>query len=207
MGRRIVLCSLVLLAATAFLTTASDGQSKPAGSMSAGGTTAKALLLERTEGELRVRRIPADSTSVPMSMPSSEFMLKVSPKNNGSQHLVLGTEQLAPGARIRKHKHLGQDEILLIQTGTAHVRVGDLERNVHAGGLVFLPGNTPIELENIGSEPIALVFIFSAPGFEDYMRCSSVPAGQKATVITREELKRCAHEGHVEYADLDGPPK
>jgi quercetin dioxygenase-like cupin family protein len=137
-----------------------------------------------------------------MSVPSSEFLLKISPKNNGSQHLVLGTEELAPGARIRQHKHLGQDEILLIQTGIAHVRVGNLERNVHAGGLVFLPSNTPIELENVDSEPIALVFLFSSPGFEDYMRCSSVPAGERPSLITRDELKQCAHAGHVEYAGL-----
>ncbi len=169
-------------------------------------TTAKPLIIEKNEGELRVRRIPADSTSVPMSMPSSEFMLRVSPKNNGSQQLVLGTEEIAPGGRIRKHKHLRQDEILLIQTGTARVRVGDMEREVHAGGLVFLPRNMTIELENIGSEPIALVFIFSAPGFEDYMRCVSVPASQERTTITREELRRCAHAGHVLYAELQQQP-
>jgi quercetin dioxygenase-like cupin family protein len=170
-------------------------------------TTVKPLILEKNEGEVRVRRIPADSASVPLSMPSSEFMLKVSPKNNGSQHLVLGTEEIAPGGRIRKHKHLRQDEILLIQTGTARVRVGNLEREVHAGGIVFLPRNITIELENIGSDAIALVFIFSAPGFEDYMRCVSIPSGQKRTPITREELRRCAHAGHVVYHELERSPK
>jgi quercetin dioxygenase-like cupin family protein len=199
MRRRIVLCSLCVVA---IVGAASKGQSLPARSMSVASTTAKALLLEKNEGERRARRIPADSASVPMSMPSSEFMLKVSPRNNGSQHLVLGTEELAPRARIRKHQHLGQDEILLILTGIAHVRVGDLERNVHAGGLVFLPSKTLIELENVGSEPITLVFLFSSPGFEDYLRCSSVPASQEPTLITRDELKRCAHAGHVEYAGL-----
>lgn len=108
-------------------------------------TTAKPLIIEKNEGELRVRRIPADSSTVPMSMPSSEFILKVSPKNNGSQQLVLGTEEIAPRGRIRKHKHLRQDEILLIQTGTARVRVGNTEREIHAGGLVFLPRNMTIE--------------------------------------------------------------
>lgn len=168
-------------------------------------TTARPLIIEKNEGELRVRRIPADSTKVPMSMPSSEFMLKVSPKNNGSRQLVLGTEDIPPGGRIRKHKHLQQDEILIIQTGTARVRVGDMEREVHAGGLVFLPRNVTIEMENIGKEAIALIFIFSAPGFEDYMRCVSVPAGKERTTITRDELRRCAHAGHVEYAELQQP--
>jgi uncharacterized protein (TIGR02246 family) len=44
------------------------------------------LLLEKNEGELRTRRIHTDA-SLPAS---SQFMLKASPKNNGSQHLVAG---------------------------------------------------------------------------------------------------------------------
>jgi quercetin dioxygenase-like cupin family protein len=102
-------------------------------------------------------------------------MLKVSPKNNGSQHLVAGTELLAPGATLPKHRHLLQNEILLIQSGTAHVSLGEQERDLHAGGLVFIPANTWISGKNIGTEPIALTFVFSAPGFEDAMRCNSVP--------------------------------
>src|SRR3954447_25131325 len=84
---------------------------------------ARPLILEKNEGELRTRRIHTDKSTVA----SSQFLLKVSPKNNGSQHLVLGTEELLPSARIPKHKHLIQDEILLIQSGTAHVSLGDHE--------------------------------------------------------------------------------
>lgn len=135
-------------------------QSSPS-SATAPETSAKPLLLEKNEGELRTRRIRTDNKAVP----AREFMLKVSPKNNGSQHLVLGTEELAPGASIQKHRHLGQDEILLLQTGTAHVWLGDQERDVDAGGLVFIPSHTWISLKNTGTEPIGLTFIFSAPGF------------------------------------------
>lgn len=165
--------------------------------------TARPLLLEQNEGELRTRRIHADS-SVPAS---SHFMLKVSPKNNGSQHLVAGTEVLAPGAALPKHRHLIQDEILLIQSGTAHVWLGEEERDLHAGGLVFIPANTWISGKNIGTEPIALTFIFSAPGFEETMRCNSVPAGETPTVITPEEQLACAHLGHAESAGRPDKPK
>src|SRR4030081_3139702 len=158
---------------------------------------AKPLLLEKNEGELRTRRIHTDNSA----MPAHEFMLKVSPKNNGSQHLVLGTEELAPGAAIQKHKHLAQDEILLIQSGTAHVWLGDQERDVHVGGLAFIPANTWISLRNTGTELVSLTFLFSAPGFEETMRCNSVPAGETATQITQEQKKECAHMGHVEYVN------
>jgi quercetin dioxygenase-like cupin family protein len=166
-------------------------------------TDAKPLLLEKDEGELRTRRIHTDS-SAPAS---SQFMLKVSPKNNGSQHLVAGTEVLAPGAAIPKHRHLVQDEILLLHSGNAHVWLGDKERDLHAGGLVFIPESTWISLKNIGVEPASLTFIFSAPGFEDTMRCNSVPAGETPTQITPKEQKECAHLGHAESAGRPEHPK
>ena len=99
------------------------------------------------KASLRTRRIHTD-TSAPAS---SQFMLKVSPKNNGSEHLVAGTEDVPPGATLPKHRHLVQDEIVLIHSGTAHVWLGDQERDLHAGGLVFIPSNTWISVKNIGS--------------------------------------------------------
>jgi quercetin dioxygenase-like cupin family protein len=167
-------------------------------------TSARPLMLDSDEGELRTRRTHTDSSSPA----SSQFILKVSPKNNGSQHLVAGTEVLAPGATLPKHRHLIQDEILLIQSGTAHVWLGDEERDLHAGGLVFIPANTWISGKNIGTTPIALTFVFSAPGFEETMRCNSVPAGETPTPITPEQQKECAHLGHAESAGrLDNPKK
>ena len=161
-------------------------------------------MLEKDEGELRTRRIHTDSSSPA----SSQFMLKVGPKNNGSLHLVAGTELLAPGATLPKHRHLLQDEILLIQSGTARVWLGDQERDLHAGGLVFIPANTWISGKNIGTEPIGLTFIFSAPGFEETMRCNSVPAGETPTPITPEQQRECAHLGHAESAGrLDEPER
>jgi quercetin dioxygenase-like cupin family protein len=105
-------------------------------------------------------------------------MLKVSPKNNGSRHLVAGTELLAPGATLPKHRRPVQDEILLIQSGTAHVWLGDQERDLHAGGLVFSP-----------------------------MRRNSVPAGETPTRITPEQQVECAHLGHSESAAQPGNSK
>jgi len=173
-------------------------QSNPSSATPGSDTNAKPLLLEKNEGELRTRRIHTNK-SAPAS---SQFMLKVSPKNNGSQHLVAGTEELAPGAAIRKHRHLTQDEILLMQGGMAHVWLGDQERDLHTGGLVFIPANTWVSLKNIGTEPISLTFIFSAPGFEDTMRCNSVHAGETPTPITPAQQKECAHLGHAENASL-----
>jgi len=171
-------------------------QSDQSSGISSSEINVRPLLLEKGEGELRTRRIHTDA-SVPAS---SQFILKVSPKNNGSQHLVAGTEDIAPGATLPKHRHLTQDEILLIHSGTAHVWLGDQERDLTAGALVFIPASTWVSAKNIGTEPISLTFIFSAPGFEDTMRCNSVPAGEKPPPITPEQQTDCAHLGHAESA-------
>ncbi len=168
-----------------------------AGICAAQSERAKTLVLEKNEGETRVRR-PRGSLPVP----TNEFILKVTPQNSGSKHLVLGTEEIPPGGLIPRHKHLDQDEILLVQTGTAHVTLNDKEYDVHAGGTVFFPALTWVSLKNIGTDNISLVFIFSAPGFEENMRCGSVLAGQPAPPIATDELRACAHKGHVEYEAL-----
>ena len=157
----------------------------------------KPLLLEKNEGERRIWREP----------PPGGFMLKVSPKNNGSQHLVMGTEDVAPGDEFPTHKHLGQDEILYIEKGTVHVHLGDQERDLHPGGVVFIPAYTWVSVKNAGTETVSVVFIFSAPGFENYMRCDSVLPNEKATPLSPGEDKECQHQGHVIYKDVKEKPQ
>jgi quercetin dioxygenase-like cupin family protein len=169
----------------------------PPVSASGSEPAAKPLLLEKDEGEARVWRDP----------PPGGFMLKVSPQNNGSHHLVFGTEDLHPGDEITLHKHLGQDEIVTIHSGAVHVHLGDQERDLHAGGMVFIPAYTWVSLKVVGDETVNIDFVFSAPGFENLMRCESVAAGEKPTLTTLEERKKCDHEGHVIYKEDEESPK
>jgi quercetin dioxygenase-like cupin family protein len=168
-------------------------------------TRASPLILEKSEGEHRVRRPKESLVPRPGDTRIPTFTIKIDRKNGGSQKMWLGTEDIPPGGLIPKHKHLGQDEMLLIQTGTAHVWLGSQERDVHAGAIVFIPSDTWISLKNTGNESISLVFVFSDPGFDDYMRCSSVPAGDPSstTVLPRDELKDCQHKGHATFEGFD----
>lgn len=153
------------------------------------------LLLEKNEGETRLWRPEPGEADI------GGFILKVTPKANGSEHLVLGTEDIAPGAVIPTHKHLEQDEIVLIEKGTIRAHVGDQERDLHAGGMVFIPQHTWVSLKNTGTEPASITFMFSAPGFEDHLRCESVPAGEKPTTISLAEENECDRLGHVVYRE------
>lgn len=161
----------------------------------------QAVVLQKNEGEVRTRR-PREIAS-----PSSDFTLKIGPKTNGSKHLLLFTEEVLPGRVIPKHIHHGEDEILLIQTGSAHVWLGDKEYDAQPGALVFISAETWISLKNTGKESISLVAIWNEPGFEEMMRCASVPKGQMARRISREEVKECYRHGDGELEIIQAPDK
>ena len=191
---RTTIATIAVMLAAVFLFPTRSAQSSSA---TTSQTAPKPLLLEKNEGERRIWREP----------PPGDFMLKVSPKNNGSQHLVMGTEDMAPGDEFPTHKHLGQDEILYIGKGTVHVHLGDQERDLHAGGTVFIPAYTLVNVKNAWNQTVSVVFVFSAPGFENYMRCDSVLPNEKVTPLSLEQQRGCAHEGHVIYKDLEENPK
>ncbi len=161
------------------------------------GGSAKAVVLQKNEGELRTRR-PREIAS-----PSSDFMLKIGPKTNGSKHLLLFTEKVLPGRVIPRHKRHGEDEILLIQTGSAHVWLGDKEYDAEPGALVFIPAETWIGLKNTGKENISLVAIWNKPGFEEMLLCGSVPKGQVGELLSRDGVKDCYHHGDAELETIE----
>lgn len=111
------------------------------------------------------------------------------------------TEDLAPGYEIPTHKHLGQDEILYIARGTVHAHVGSLERDLHAGGTVFIPAHAWVSVKNVGTGMVSVVAVFSAPGFDSYMRCDSVLPNEKVVPLSLKEQEACAQGGHVVYKD------
>lgn len=170
--------SRFLLAATAF----SIFNSPFALKLQPQSPKATPLILERNEGERRVWRPLEGHPDLP-----SLFILKVDPRNGGSSHLVFGTEDLPPGGKIDAHRHPGSDEILFVQNGLARITLGELVKEVHANATVFIPAGTWISAVNIGKGTIHLVYVFSAPGFEEFMRAESVPEGEKPAPLTKVE--------------------
>jgi quercetin dioxygenase-like cupin family protein len=167
-------------------------------SQTANATLATPLILENNEGERRViRGWPAHPD------PKENFIIKVDPKNGGSSHMIFFTADIAPGGAIHAHRHPHADEILYLQSGTARVHLGNSVRDVHAGATVFIPAGTWIAAENTGSEAISMLAIFSAPGFEEFMRAGSVREGEKNVPLTEAENDQIekAHLGDVIYKE------
>lgn len=68
------------------------------------------------------------------------------------------------GARGRRHRDLGQEEVFVVLDGTLTVDLGDPpERHeVGRGGVVVVESGTILQLRNAGDEEVVL-FIYGAP--------------------------------------------
>ena len=152
------------------------------------------LILQSGEGERRVRR----------NAGKGPFIIKVDRQNGGSPDLVMGYEDIAPGAEIQLHRHLVADEILFVHRGSGMASLNGRTARVTAGATIYIPRNVTVGLVNDGNEPLGVTFTFSKPGFEELMRDNSVPEGQPVTPISPEERARiqAKHRWHT----IAGPP-
>src|SRR2546422_4099173 len=148
------------------------------------------LILAVDQGERRVRRLLG---GVP-------FTLKVDRLNGGSSDLVMGYEVLPPGFVIPPHRHPHVDEILFVQYGRGVAELGGRSAPVSAGATVYIPHDERVSLR-VGPDSLGLVFIFSRPGFEQYLREVSVLDGQPVVPLSDAERKaiRQRNQSHVVY--------
>ncbi len=152
------------------------------------------LVLAVEEGERRVRRGQATGLSSP-------FILKVDALNGGSPDLVMGYEDVAPGQAIAAHRHEVADEIIFVHAGSGVVELGARATPFSTGATLYIPKHVRVAVRNTGTVPLSIAFVFSRPGFEAYLRDTSVPEGQPATPMSPEERSaiRARHQWHTVY--------
>ena len=134
---------------------------------------------------------------------AAPLLLKVDPVNNGSRRMVLGSSDLPPGDAIGTHRHLQEDEIIIILRGTARVRLGTTDYTASAGGTVFIPQGTCITVTNVGADTLTNIFVFSSPGFEEVLRSVSSRSGEAPKSLTPAERASAFHKGHAEASPGD----
>ena len=172
------------------------GQSEsPSQAPSASGRTSApstGLILAAGEGERLIRR----QYGFPL-------VIKVDPANGGSKHMVVGTEEIPAGKSIPVHKHSHADEFIVLQEGTATVTLGARRQTANAGAMIFIPENEWVGLDNAGPGTMKILFVFSALGFEEYLRATSVPEGKEVKPFTSDELReiRQKYQAHIAFKD------
>ncbi len=132
---------------------------------------------------------------------SSPFILKVDARNGGSPDLMMGYEDIAPGQAIAPHRHQLADEIIFVHQGTGVVEVDTQVLPFSTGATIYVPKQVRVTLRNTGAGPVSIAFVFSKPGFEEYLRDTSVPEGQPVTPLSVDERRtiRARHQWHTVY--------
>ena len=154
----------------------------------------KPLVLAADQGERRVRRAQTIGLSSP-------FILKVDGQNGGSADLVMGYEDIPAGQAIAPHRHQQADEIIFVHRGAGVVELGTDTVAFAAGATIYVPKQVRIAVRNTGREPVTIAFVFSKPGFEQYLRDTSVPEGQPVPPLSIAERTaiRARHQWHTVY--------
>jgi quercetin dioxygenase-like cupin family protein len=134
---------------------------------------------------------------------TAPLLIKVDPITTGSQRLVVGSSDLPPGDAIGVHRHLREDEIILITRGTARVQLGKEYFTAGPGTTVFIPQGTCIAVQNVGADTLSNTFIFSSPGFEEVLRAVSSPAGAPSRLVSPSERAAAFSRGHAEAGPTD----
>lgn len=125
------------------------------------------------------------------------LFIKIDPITTGSTRMVLGSSDLPPGDSIAVHRHLQEDEIIIIHRGTARVQLGREQYTATAGGAVYIPQGTCVTVVNIGRDTLVNFFIFSSPGFEQVLRAVSSGVGEPKKIITPADRATAFHRGHA----------
>jgi quercetin dioxygenase-like cupin family protein len=186
------LTSATTIAALALVAGCRQPQGQADGPASAATAGPRPAVIAAAEGERRLLRGGA-----------APLLIKVDPITTGSRRMVLGSSDLPPGDAIGVHRHLREDEIILITRGTARVQLGAQFYTAAPGATVFIPQGTCIGVVNIGSDTMSNVFVFSAPGFEQVLRAVSSPVGAPPKSVSPAERAVAFHHGHAEAGPSD----
>lgn len=101
----------------------------------------------------------------------------------GAQRLCVTWVECQPGSQQALHRHLTQEQVYVIVRGHGQMLVGDEERAVDVGTMVFIPPGAPHAIRNTGSELLV------------YVSATSPPFTAKISGQTWEPQRDTAHQG------------
>ena len=107
------------------------------------------------------------------------------------------------GDAIGMHRHLQEDEILLILRGNAHVDLAGRKYDAGPGGAIYIPQGTCVAVANAGRDTLTTFFIFSSPGFEQVLREVSSLPGEPPKRLSPAERVAAFHRGHAVANPVD----
>ena len=86
----------------------------------------------------------------------------------GSNRLGMGKQRLKAGRGIALHAHEGEDEILYVESGKGIGVVGDQQKELFAGSMMYVPQGVWHGIRS--TEEMKVIWIVSPPNFANYLR-------------------------------------
>ena len=114
-------------------------------------------------------------------------LMKVDPRM-GSPRLALGKQRLREGHGISLHLHDAEDEILYVISGRGSGVVGEVEREVGPGSLIYIPQGAWHGMQCL--EEMEIMWIASPPNFARQLRDLQAAGGDSAPESKRDEIAR-----------------
>ncbi len=87
------------------------------------------------------------------------WKLLVDADRMASRGFSLGILQFPPGTVLAPHHHRVQ-EVYWVREGEGELRIGEERRKVGPGTIVYIPEGMVHGIENIGPEPLTLIWVF-----------------------------------------------
>jgi len=107
---------------------------------------------------------PCDESDPDDYRPNSTWAIAVDPSHPGRPFvggLSVTVDVVAPGDHVPLHSH-PIDEVIVVEEGTAEVRLGDDVRILSPGAIVFVPAGTPHGGGPVGAQPVRFLGVFAA---------------------------------------------
>ena len=97
-------------------------------------------------------------------IPKRVSKLLLAPKNVGTRNVSMGLNVTAVGSMIPDHVHTDSEEVMFIISGRAKLVIeGEGEWEIGPETAIYSPLGKKHRLENIGDEPLKLVWVYGPP--------------------------------------------
>jgi putative monooxygenase len=97
-------------------------------------------------------------------IPKRVSKLLLAPKTVGTRNVSMGLNVTAVGSMIPDHVHTDSEEVMFIISGRAKLVIeGEGEWEIGPDTAIYSPLGKKHRLENIGDEPLKLVWVYGPP--------------------------------------------
>jgi len=126
--------------------------------------------------------------------------IKIS-KIQGSGNVSFLSESFRPGDELPVHKHLNEDELIFMHSGSGLLTLGDKRYEIQVGAVALVPKGVWHGLQNTGTVDIEMRFGYTPAGFEGFFREVGTPVGKPFVRKTMEERRAIAKKWGMIYRD------